>query len=317
MAGCRREEDFPRTFVFGLADLPVDCPATWPVFLGFADDHATGWGVQRWCTSMELVSLARHIHLMLQFHSASNARDVSSFCFSACRPNASATDLCGEGQCKKKLRQSIDRAFFYVFADKLGTIRGEDGKVCAAGNYLPCWTTRKMKYQVLGNGQKLYSNNAENLRRTYEELLFLTQDLQACQAGSPKEAGRRAVQDRVKRIRSNPEIYRPFPEIPLVCEWLNLFSQDALRYHILTVLGAGRAPAPGLTLFGLQPKGSSTKDGLVGRRSHKVCSWLQGLPRRTRSQACETYEHADLRSGAGAGAGGGSRGRGRRKCLAA
>ena len=186
---------------------------------------------------------------MVQFHSATRTRDVNSFCFGDFRPNASATDLCGEKQCKKKLQQSIDRGFFYVFADKLGTVRSADGKMCTEGNYLPCWTTSEQKYQVLGKWPETLWKQRKISDEIYEELLFLTRDgvvsrqrnFQACQARQGKRVSQQAIEDRVKRIRSNPEIYKPFPEIPVVRQWLHLFTKDALRYPILIVLGASRA----------------------------------------------------------------------------
>ena len=228
----------------------VGSPVVWREFLEFAESRFTTWGVQRWCASMELCESGRpHIHLMVQFHSATRTRDVNSFCFGDFRPNASATDLCGEKQCKKKLQQSIDRGFFYVFADKLGTVRSADGKMCTEGNYLPCWTTSEQKYQVLGKWPETLWKQRKISDEIYEELLFLTRggvvsrqrNFQACQARQGKRVSQQAIEDRVKRIRSNPEIYKPFPEIPVVRQWLHLFTKDALRYPILIVLGASRA----------------------------------------------------------------------------
>ena len=41
----------------------------------------------------------------------------------------------------------------------------------------------------------------------------------------------------VKRIRSNPAIYREWPLNPEAVAWLDRFKVDALRYPILIVLG--------------------------------------------------------------------------------
>jgi hypothetical protein len=51
----------------------------------------------------------------------------------------------GEGFCKKKLQQSLDRGFFYVWANKVGTVRGADGKILVAGNYEPAWTKARCR----------------------------------------------------------------------------------------------------------------------------------------------------------------------------
>ena len=46
------------------------------------------------------------------------------------------------------------------------------------------------------------------------------------------------IADNTKRIRSNPALYKPFPEVPEVTAWLKLFEADALRYPVLLLLGA-------------------------------------------------------------------------------
>ncbi|CAE7225582.1 unnamed protein product [Symbiodinium natans] len=228
----------------------VSATTLWREFTKFVQQNMVSWGVQRWCVSMELCESGKpHVHLMVQFHTALETRDVHDFCFGQSRPNASATDLCGEGLCRKRVQQSIDRGFFYVFADKIGTVRGPDGLVCTEGNYLPCWTSSLLKYQVLGKWPETLWKQRKITSDVYEELLFLTRDgvisrqrnLRACQDRVEEELARQAVENRVQRIRGNPEIYRPFPVVPGVQEWLQLFAKDALRYPILIVLGASRA----------------------------------------------------------------------------
>ena len=41
------------------------------------------------------------------------------------------------------------------------------------------------------------------------------------------------VNERTKRIRSNPELYTPFREVPEALAWLALYVEDALRYPVL------------------------------------------------------------------------------------
>ena len=55
------------------------------------------------------------------------------------KPRADPNDLLGDGWCKKKLQESFNRGFFYVWADKVGTQRDEHGDQCVAGNYEPVW----------------------------------------------------------------------------------------------------------------------------------------------------------------------------------
>ena len=42
----------------------------------------------------------------------------------------------------------------------------------------------------------------------------------------------------VKRIRSNPELFKPFPLVQEAVAWKETFQRDQLRYPILVVLGA-------------------------------------------------------------------------------
>ena len=44
--------------------------------------------------------------------------------------------------------------------------------------------------------------------------------------------------ENTRRIRNNPALYRPFPEVPEVTAWLQLFQSDALRYPGAVAAGA-------------------------------------------------------------------------------
>ncbi len=55
------------------------------------------------------------VRLMLQFLIAAK-RNTKQFHFEALKPNASSTDLCGEGLSRRKFQQSVNRGFFYVWA---------------------------------------------------------------------------------------------------------------------------------------------------------------------------------------------------------
>ncbi len=83
----------------------------------------------------------------------------------------------------------------------------------------------------------------------YEDLLYKSRDgvvsrkrnLEACRQREEQQAARQALEERVKRIRGNPELFKPFPEVPEAKAWLNVFNQDAVRYPILIVLGPSRS----------------------------------------------------------------------------
>ena len=138
---------------------------------------------------------------------------------------------------------------FYVFADKIGTVFGADQQPYTEGDYLPCWTNSCKTYQVLGKLPEILWKQRKITTAEYEKLLFLSRDgvisrqrnLAACREQEESAALKAAMEDRVLRIRSNPQLYKPFAEVPEAQEWLKLFQQDALRYPILIVLAPSRA----------------------------------------------------------------------------
>lgn len=224
--------------------------AAWSEFLAFVRQGLTAWGVVHWCATMErCVSGSPHVHAMLQFSAASDTRRLDSFSFQGARPNASVTDVCGEGLCKRSFQRSVDRGMFYVFADKIGTVFGSDQKPFTEGNYLPCWTFCEKTYQVLGKWPETLWKQRKISSAVYEELLFLTRDgvvsrrrnLQACLEQEECLNLKAAIEERVLRIRSNSDLYKAFPEVPEAKSWLQLFQQDALRYPIMVVLGPSRS----------------------------------------------------------------------------
>lgn len=139
---------------------------------------------------------------------------------------------------------------FYVWADKLGTLRSPStGKQCVAGNYEPCWTQALNKYAVLGSWpEKLWKSHKLSHER-FEEYLFSCRDgvthrkrnLDACRAREEQASAQAELEARAKRIRSSPSLFQAFPEIPAATAWKAAFAQDALRYPILVVLGPSRS----------------------------------------------------------------------------
>ena len=69
---------------------------------------------------------------MLQSYRAQD-RNAETFTFEKVRPNAKANDLLGEGWGGRNEQFSLDRGFFYVWADEEGTAR-HLGEQCVAGN---------------------------------------------------------------------------------------------------------------------------------------------------------------------------------------
>ena len=93
----------------------------WKRFLKFVRSQFFQWKVQYWCATLKTNSDDTfHLHLALQFYSAAD-RTAQAFIFEDVTPNARANDLLGEGWCGKKWQESVDRAFFYVRANRVGT----------------------------------------------------------------------------------------------------------------------------------------------------------------------------------------------------
>jgi len=221
----------------------------WQQFVQHFKDHLKDWSVKLWCATLEENKAGKlHTHVMVQFTSQ---RDVLSkrFAFDGILPNAgpntaSGGDLLGEGLCRKRLQQSIDRGMFYVWANKIGTVQ-DKGQPVVEGNYFPCWTPNKTTYMVQGRWCDNLWHQGKLSHDIYEEYLFSCRqgvlgrkrNLDAVRSWEEERAERTEMQDVVKRIRTNPAVYQPFAERPEAVAWLQGFQKDALRYPILIVLG--------------------------------------------------------------------------------
>ena len=223
----------------------AEAPAVWQRFCAFVAGSATAWTVKHWAATMEQNSCGDcHLHLMLQFTAALDSGSVR-FIFEGVRPNASPNDYLGEGVCRKKLQQSVDRGMFYVWADKVGTLRLPCGAACVAANYAPCWTGASRTYQVLGKWPETLWKQRKLTSAKYEEYLFLTRDgvlarkrnLDAVREHEAALADAALIEATTKRLRSNPAVYQPFPAVPAAQAWLATFSEDRLRYPVLVVQG--------------------------------------------------------------------------------
>ena len=211
----------------------------WERFCLFVNANLSPWSVKHWTATMETnASGSHHLHLMLQFHKAQDCL-TSRFIFESTRPNASSHDYLGEGVCKKKLQQSIDRGMFYVWANKVGTVR-------VAANYEPCWTEATRTYQVLGKWPEALWKQRKVTSEQYEKYLYLSRDgvlarkrnLDAVREQEASLAEAALIEATTRRVRANAALYRPFPPAAAAQAWLALFLQDRLRYPLLVVRGA-------------------------------------------------------------------------------
>lgn len=124
--------------------------AQWERMVTFLEARVKGWRVKFWCATLEKCPDTQrlHVHVYLQFCGAVD-RTVAPFAFEGIKPNASTNDYLGDGLCRKRLQESINRGFFYVYADKIGTMQDSSGKPCVRGNYMPCWTKCAKKHHAI------------------------------------------------------------------------------------------------------------------------------------------------------------------------
>ena len=215
----------------------------WGRFVSFVKHSLRSWAVTRWTATLETnKDGSHHAHLMLQFTTQKH-RSSKDFFFEALRPNVAANDLLGEGFSKKRWQASVDRAHFYCWANKLGTVKDAAGELCVDGNYAPAWTGKACNYPVLGAWPEKLWKAYKLDDDQYWEYLHLSKDglparrrnfEEHCAWKKRKEL-EEEVEARTKRIRSNPLVYQPFASVPEAEEWLKLFKQDALRYPVLLV----------------------------------------------------------------------------------
>ena len=223
--------------------------AHWRRLNAWVRKSAPAWGLRHWCSTLEESKRrVRHAHLMLQFHSKID-RHSKYFVYDGIAPNAQpngvGADLCGEGICRRKVQQSIDRGMFYVWADKVGTVRDARGSPCRDGNYTPAWTLDRTTYQVKSVWPETLWKQYKLTHGMYEQYLYQTRDGVVAKKRNldavlehEQELEDAAEVDRVtKRIRADRSVYRPFPKVPAAVAWLQGFAADRLRYPLLLVLG--------------------------------------------------------------------------------
>ncbi|CAE8595265.1 unnamed protein product, partial [Polarella glacialis] len=210
----------------------------WRRFVSFVGSSFKRWRVKHWCATLETnTDGTDHAHLMLQFLQVVD-RTTRSFMFEGLRPNVATTDLGGEGFCKKRMQQSINRGMFYVWANKVGA-------QCLAGNYGPVWSTEPFRYQVLGAWPEKLWKQRKLSHEVCRNYLFLTRDgvcfrkrnLEAAREHELGLAEDAEIEATTKRLRSNPSLYKAFPQVPVASQWLESFKKDSLRYAILVVMG--------------------------------------------------------------------------------
>lgn len=153
-------------------------PDTWDAFKQWIQTNKKDWTLLYFCQTMELCRRRRrHLHLMVQFRAAVDWPS-SRFAFRGILPNARPTwgDYCQQGRQKKNPQQCLNRGFFYVFANKIGTCLDSDGALCVHGNYGPYWTDNAFLYEVLGDWPEKLWKRYQLTHKQYGEYLTLCRD---------------------------------------------------------------------------------------------------------------------------------------------
>ena len=90
----------------------------WRRLVAFFEASLQTWRVRFWTATLELTKAEKlHAHVMLQFQSHSDHLTTRYF-FEGLWPRADPNDVLGDGWSRRKLQDSLDRAFFYVWAEK-------------------------------------------------------------------------------------------------------------------------------------------------------------------------------------------------------
>lgn len=77
----------------------------------------------------------------------------------------------------------------------------------------------------------------EYLVRCRDGVVARKRNLEAVRTGETNLADAGEIEDNIKRIRGNPDLYRPFKNFPEIHQWLPTFRKDALRYAMVLVSG--------------------------------------------------------------------------------
>ena len=220
---------------------------TWAEFVDWVENGKTEWRVKHYCGTREMCRRRRaHLHLMVQFTSEVDCRS-SKFTFRGIKPNARPAwrDYCGGGRNKKDPQSGLDRGFFYVWANKIGTCTDATGRQCVHGNYAPVWTDERFRYEAKGDWSETLWRRRQLTHDMHNEYVIRCRDrvparirnLQEVMEGELSLANKARLQEDEERVRQNPEIYGEFHKFEVIEAWLSLFGFDALRYPICIVFG--------------------------------------------------------------------------------
>ena len=151
---------------------------------------------------------------------------------------------------KKRAQLCMNRGFFYVWADKVGTQREADGRPCFEGNHVPVWVPAakgQSRYAVQGKWAESLWKERKLSHQTYQNYLYLSRDGVLPRKRNLEEVWRweqereqdREREDTARRVRA--KLFHPFPVLPAATAWLQMSNQELDRYPFLVILAPSRA----------------------------------------------------------------------------
>lgn len=246
----RRKEYRVQANVVLLTYQGFTCLEQWHGFVAFVRKSLRKWGVSKWAATLEACETeGLHVHLSLLFKDTVDT-SARAFAYEGLRPDVRKGDYLGEGVNKRRFELSVNRGFFYVFADKIGTQREADGKPCFEGNHVPVWVKAKKgqsRYAVLGKWCENLWKERKLTHEKYEEYLYLTRDgvlsrkrnLEAVRSWEEEREENKERLAATQRVKAR--LFHPFQEVPAAKAWLSMFKVELDRYPFLVVLARSRA----------------------------------------------------------------------------
>ena len=220
----------------------------WQRFTDYVKKQLKTWHVKYWCATLETCKTGRlHAHLMLQFHHSKN-RSSAAFRFDGIPPNVKLTWLLARGRGPP---QSSSEHWPWLFL-----------RLCQQDWHRAGWLWPGLRWRQLhasmgslwmampltkckASGRKLFGSITSWMIQCMKDTCSspgmacrrASANLDACKTWRETQEEQSEIDAVVKRIRSNPAVYQPFPEVPQVSAWLRVFKTDCLPYPLLIILG--------------------------------------------------------------------------------
>ena len=222
--------------------------AGWEAFKKAVGARLKAWRVLYFGATLERFRNGKlHVHLMMQFHIKVD-EPRATFEVLGLKPNVrpGGGDYLQEKWSGDQAQTHINRGFFYVFANKKGTVLDDKAEPIYWGNYGPDWCEHtKYHYEVkVAWPQQLWKRHKLE-HEVWEAYMVLCRDglharqnnlnrVREAEEKRENAAERAAV---VKRFKADPSKIRPFKTFSVIETWRAIMLQERQRYPILVIVG--------------------------------------------------------------------------------